>query len=59
MPFRPRYIGLIEKYRDRLQGQKTDHWMGYREYSGEGITTNRPGMAGFQAAGSAHLKRAR
>lgn len=36
-------------------GNITASWMGYKEYRAAGITTKRPKMLGFQAAGSAPI----
>jgi threonine synthase len=36
-------------------GNITAYWKGYREYADDGITTVRPRMFGFQAAGSAPI----
>ena len=38
-------------------GNITAYWMGYREYHDSGVTTTRPRMMGFQAAGAAPLVR--
>ncbi len=36
-------------------GNITAYWMGYSEYHDEGITSSRPRMMGFQAAGAAPI----
>jgi threonine synthase len=36
-------------------GNITAYWMGYVEYARDGLTTKRPKMRGFQAAGSAPI----
>jgi threonine synthase len=36
-------------------GNITAYWKGYAEYAGDGLTTKRPRMLGWQAAGSAPL----
>ncbi len=36
-------------------GNITAYWMGYTEYFDSGVTTNKPKMMGFQAAGSAPI----
>jgi threonine synthase len=36
-------------------GNITAYWKGYKEYAGDGVTTSRPRMLGFQAAGAAPI----
>ncbi|MCW2680829.1 MAG: L-threonine synthase [Frankiales bacterium] len=36
-------------------GNITAYWKGYREYAADGVTTQRPKMLGFQAAGAAPI----
>ncbi|MEX2291724.1 MAG: threonine synthase [Mycobacteriales bacterium] len=36
-------------------GNITAYWKGYKEYAGDGVTTSRPMMLGFQAAGAAPI----
>lgn len=38
-------------------GNITAHWMGYSEFNEKGISTKRPKMVGYQAAGSAPFMR--
>ena len=38
-------------------GNITAYWRGYREYAGDGVSTRRPRMWGFQAAGAAPIVR--
>ncbi|MEH3033463.1 MAG: threonine synthase [Aeromicrobium erythreum] len=40
-------------------GNVSAYWLGYREYAEAGISTSRPEMWGFQAAGSAPIVRGR
>jgi threonine synthase len=40
-------------------GNITSHWMGYSEYHSAGVTSKRPVMFGFQAAGAAPIVQGR